>query len=626
MDRNNIIGFVLIFIITIAYLKFMAPSEEQLAEEKRIQDSIELVSTPIHSGDTLENRILPQAKPVPAPTSDSIKNQLLNVQYGVFANAIGKESKTYILENDQLKIEFSSKGGQISKIWLKGYKKIKEDSAHQRISTDLFLLGDDQNKFEYIIPYPNTAKGFITTGELDFLAEVTNQSIEFSVRGSNGETIIQKYVLSADSYVIDYNIEMQQMSNVIPPNHKSIILHWEDYLDKIEQNSTFEKTYSTTYYKLKDENVDYLSERKEDEEYIQGKKVEWISHTNQFFNISLIPNTPFDEAKLITQPLEDEDENLKILTSNVGLPLNAGGGTFTFPMRIYMGPNSFNNLRAFDNDLEDIIPFGWSIFGTINRWVIRPLFNFLSGLIGSKGLSIILLTLIVKLLLYPLTYKMLHSQAKMSALKPEIAKLKEKLKGDQQKQQMETMKLYREYGVNPLGGCMPMVLQMPIWFALYRFFPAAIEFRQESFWWATDLSSYDVLTYLPWDIPMVGAHLSLFTILWAITTLIYTYYNSQMMDMSANPAMKYMQYIMPIFFLGFFNNYAAGLTAYLFFSNLFNIAQTIVTKNVIFNDEKIREELHLNKSKPKKKSGFQSRLEQAMKEQQKIKDSKKKSK
>jgi YidC/Oxa1 family membrane protein insertase len=233
-----------------------------------------------------------------------------------------------------------------------------------------------------------------------------------------------------------------------------------------------------------------------------------------------------------------------------------------------------------------------------------------------------MLTLLIKMVLFPLTYKMIYSQAKMGALKPQMAKVKEKYKDDAQKQQMETMKMYREFGVNPLGGCMPMVLQMPIWFALYRFFPASIEFRQASFLWATDLSSYDAFLYLPWDIPFYGAHVSLFTILWAITTVMYTYYNTQHMDMGAggqNAAMmKYMQYMMPLMFLFFFNTFAAGLTCYLFFSNVINVSQMIITKELIIDKDKIAAQLEANKAKPKKKSGFGARLEEALKEQQKI--------
>jgi YidC/Oxa1 family membrane protein insertase len=267
-------------------------------------------------------------------------------------------------------------------------------------------------------------------------------------------------------------------------------------------------------------------------------------------------------------------------------------------------------------ELEDVIPFGRSIFGTINRWVIRPIFTFLSSFIGSMGIVILVLTFIVKMILYPLTYKMIHSQSKMGALKPHLANLREKFKDDPQKQQMETMKVYNEFGVNPLGGCLPTLLQMPIWFALYRFFPAAIEFRQVPFLWATDLSSYDVAFSLPFVIPFYGDHVSLFTLLWAATTVLYTYYNSQNMDLSMNPSMKYMQYLMPVMFLFFFNTFAAGLTCYLLFSNLINVGQTIVTKNYIIDQDKIMAGLEAYRKKPKKKQGFQDRLQEALKEQQ----------
>ncbi len=287
---------------------------------------------------------------------------------------------------------------------------------------------------------------------------------------------------------------------------------------------------------------------------------------------------------------------------------------------IYCGPNQFEQLRAFNNELEYVIPFGWGIFGTINRWVIRPLFHILASIIGSYGFAIILLTILVKLALSPLNYKMLYSQMKMAALKPLTEKLREKYKNDPTAMQMEMMKIYRDYGVNPYGGCLPMLLQLPIWIALYRFFPAAIEFRQEPFLWAHDLSSYDVLTYLPFDIPFVGHHISLFTLLWVGSTLLYTHYNLKMTDTSMmNPSMKYMQYILPVMFFGFFNSYASGLTAYLLISNVFTIGMTLFIKKVLIDEEKIKEELRKYKAKPKKKKtrGFAAILEQAMREQQK---------
>ena len=270
--------------------------------------------------------------------------------------------------------------------------------------------------------------------------------------------------------------------------------------------------------------------------------------------------------------------------------------------------------------------YGWSIFGSINRYAIRPLFVFLASFMGSMGLIILLMTFVVKLLVFPLAYKMLQSQAKMGALKPEIEKVRSKYKDDAQKQQVETMKMYNEFGVNPLGGCFPLLLQMPIWIALYRFFPATIEFRLESFLWAADLTSYDEFLYLPFNLPLFGDTLSLFAFLWMVSTLIFSYYSSQSMDFSANPAMKYMTYLMPVIFWFMFNKTAAGLTCYMFFSNLLNIAQTILGKRFLFDNDAMRASLELNKLKPKKQGGFRDRLENMMKEQQRIQQEKAKKK
>jgi YidC/Oxa1 family membrane protein insertase len=357
---------------------------------------------------------------------------------------------------------------------------------------------------------------------------------------------------------------------------------------------------------------------------LTGQKINWISNTNQFFNSSLISKSGgFSDADLSTTMIDfNTNEDLKKLTNNLTIPLANGN----HDMQWYLGPNDFNTLRSYGIGLEEIIPYGSSIFGTLNRWVIRPFFEFLNKFVSSKGMVILLVIFIIKMLLYPLLYKMLHSQAKMSALKPELQKIKDKFKDDLQKQQVESMKVYQEFGVSPLAGCLPMLMQMPIWIALYRFFPSSITFRQENFLWANDLSAYDDFFKLGFEIPFMGTHISLFTLLWAISTLIYTYYSTKDVDMSANPAMKYVQYFMPLMFLGFFNSYASGLTCYMFLSNLINILQTIITKKFVFDESKIRKELEKQKAAPKKKGGFQARLEEAMKMQQKISEEKAKAK
>lgn len=623
MDKNTVIGFVLIFLLLVVWQQFNAPTPEELELEKLRQDSIALAQEQAYAEiDTIQEKTLVPGIDTLVNASDSVKTARLGGDFGAFAPAAAGEGKVYRLENEVMTVTFNSKGGRITAVKLKNYHKVLEDEKGEQTKVPLYLLEDDKNKFTYFLPMASVPGGGVNTGDLYFnpTIDLDNGQIIFRASAGGSRYFEQKYTLRPDTYIIDYDIKLEGLQNVLDGNTENIRLSWLNYLDKLELNTNYERNYSTVYYKPVEDDPDYCSCTSSDVEEIKDQKLKWISNTNQFFNSSLIAESSFNSALLETEILEVENDDLKILNSQIDIPYGRGSSE-SFNMDFYIGPNEFGRLRRAAPDLEDIIPFGRSIFGTINRWVIRPIFTFLSGFIGSKGIVILLLTLLVKVALYPLTYKMLYSQSKMAALKPRIEKMKEKHKDDQQAVQMETMKLYREFGVNPLGGCMPMLLQMPIWFALYRFFPASIEFRQASFLWATDLSSYDVIARLPFELPMgFGAHLSLFTILWAITTLIYTYYNTKHMDFGTNPAMKYMQYIMPIMFLGFFNSFASGLTCYLLFSNLLNITQTVVTKSYIINHDKINEELEAYKKKPKKKSGFQERLQAAMEEQKRIQE------
>lgn len=610
MDKNQIIGFSLIMLIVIGWSIMTAPSQEELDRQKFLQDSIK------QSELALEQAALnkTQASTTSAILNDSLELLKRGENYGDFAESSLGTEETYIIENELLKLKFSNKGGIITEATLKDHKKIVLAEDKTEIKTDLKLLEDPKNRFEYLLPISGKT---ISTMDLFFEGTQSGNSVKF--RANAGEGYIEHtYTLLPDSYKIDYDVNFVGLQNNIDQSESAIKLKWLNYLDKLELNDTFEKYYTTTYFKESNEDSDYCSCRSDDEEDQSDASLEWISGVNQFFNSSLVTkDVPFTGGSFETKMIDDDKDDLKLLTSVVGIPYNHGSNE-TFRMQLFVGPNDFERLQSFGNGLEEIIPFGRSIFGTINRHIIRPSFNFLNGFISSKGIVIIVLIFIIKMLLYPLMYKMLYSQAKMSALKPDIEKMTSKFKDDPQKKQMETMKMYREYGVSPLGGCLPMAAQMPIWYALFRFFPADITFRQEPFLWATDLSSYDVFFNLPFDVPALGAHISLFTILWAISTVLYTYYNTKHMDMSANPAMKYVQYFMPLMFVVFFNNFASGLTCYMFFSTLFNIIQTLVTKKFVFNQDKIREELQLEKAKPKKKSGFGARLEEAMKQQQAV--------
>jgi YidC/Oxa1 family membrane protein insertase len=618
MDKNQIVGFVLILMIVIGWSVITAPSQEELERQKYLQDSIKQAEL------ALEQTQLNQGAAAAIANDDQVLSDSMLIQqrgqdYGIFASSSVGEEQFYTLENELLKLKFSNKGGIIKEAVLKEHKKIIKAEDGTEVKVDLKLLEDEKNRFEYILPIGGKQ---VSTMDLFFKGtESGGNSISFVANAGNG-SIVQTYTVEPNSYHIDYDVQFSGLQNSVERNTDKIQLKWLNYLDKLELNETFEKFYTTTYYKEVGEDSDYCSCRGDDEEEEDDKSLKWVSGVNQFFNTSIISkDVPFDGGNFEVKMMDEDSEDIKLLSTTLGIPFQHNS-TEKFGMALFIGPNDFERLKSYDNGLEEIIPYGRSIFGTINRYLIRPFFNWLNKFISSKGIVIIVLIFIIKMLLYPLMYKMLHSQAKMSALKPDIAKMTAKFKDDPQKKQMETMKLYREFGVSPLGGCLPMAMQMPIWYALFRFFPADITFRQEPFLWASDLSSYDVFFNLPFTVPALGSHISLFTILWAVSTVLYTYYNTKHMDMSANPAMKYVQYFMPLMFVVFFNNYASGLTCYMFFSTLFNIIQTVVTKKFVFDEDKIRKELQKEKEKPKKKGGFQAKLEEAMKQQQKAAEQK----
>jgi len=604
MDKNQVTGLTLIFMIVIGWSLMTAPSAEEIERQKFVQDSIAQAQQLATRESSFENTS--NTPVVNTLVQDSLAALQRNANYGEFAQSTVGKAESYEIEGSKATFSFTSKGGRLSKVLIHDHKKIMEGENKEEI-------------FEYLLPVNGRV---ISTEDLFFTARTSSDRITFTANAGSGQ-VVQEYTLNDDGYTLDYDIKFVNLNNVLDRN-TPIKLNWQNWLDRLEKNVTFEKYYSSVYFKESDEGSDYCSCRSDDSEDLSGKRIEWASHVNQYFNTSLMAKeNTFSGGTFATEVTDMESEDLKLIKTTLDIPYNHGSNE-TFAMQLYAGPNVYENLTAFDNDLEDIIPYGRSIFGSINRRMIRPFFNWISGFVGTKGIVIIIVILILKILLYPLMYKMLASQAKMGALKPKLAHLKEKFKDEPQQIQMETMKIYREYGVSPLSGCLPMLPQMPIWYALFRFFPADITFRQESFLWATDLSSYDAVINLPFTIPMVGSHLSLFTILYSISMVAYTYYNTKHMDMSANPAMKYVQYLMPVMFFGFFNSYASALTCYMLFSNLINIVQTIGTKKFVFDDEKILAELEEKKknTKPKKKSGFQARLEEAMAQQKKIQEQK----
>jgi YidC/Oxa1 family membrane protein insertase len=404
------------------------------------------------------------------------------------------------------------------------------------------------------------------------------------------------------------------MESLIPSGVNYMNLEWEMSTPQTEKSKDNQDMYTGIYYQVDaDKEVDYLSLTSSDEEEINAR-LSWVAFKQQFFSAIFIAKDGFEKPTNLVSEKKETSKFIKDLSAKFELPYDHKRDE-QLNYQFFFGPNHFKTLQTYNSGFEELIPLGWGIFGWVNQYIIINIFDYLNGFFSSYGLIIFLLTIIIKLGLSPFTYKAFLSQAKMKVLKPEIDKITEKNKGkDQMKTQQETMSLYRQAGVNPMGGCLPMLFQFPILIAMFRFFPASIELRQESFLWADDLSSYDSIYNLGFEIPMYGDHISLFTLLMTVSTLLYTHMNSSMAT-GQMAQMKWMMYLMPIMFLGFFNNYAAGLSYYYFLANMFTFTQQYFMKRMI-NEDAILAQLQANKQKPKKKSKFQKKLEDMQRKQE----------
>ena len=553
---------------------------------------------------------------------DSAKNAEIAEKYGYFADFVEKENNFFVVENEKIKLKFSSRGGKIESVELKEYQSYD--------SLPLILFQGDSSIFAF--NFFDAKNKHVNTEELYFTTDgITNsggnQIISLKVEIEPGKYIEHKYTVFADSYMVDYTVSYIGLKEIVSPTLTYLTLNWEYNIPKQEKGAENENNYSTTYYKYLNDAVDYVSERSDETEELRTK-IRWIAHKDQFFSSVFIAKDYITNATVETKSLyENNDKYIKNLKSEITIPFN-GGNNEQMDFSFYFGPNHFNTLQEYskvnynDKDinlsLEELVPLGWGIFGWVNRFIVIPIFNFLHNYISNYGIIILLLTVIIKLFLFPLTYKSYSSSAKMRVLKPQIDEINERIPKDKgMERQKATMDLYKRAGVNPMGGCLPMVLQMPILFALFRFFPSSIELRQQSFLWADDLSSYDSVLDLPFTIPMYGDHVSLFTILMTVSTLIYTkMQNSMNPTNNAMPGMKTMMYFMPIMFLFFLNNYSSGLSYYYFVANVITFGQMYLIKQSI-DDKKVLAKLEMSKKKPVKKSKFQQRLETMSKQRQK---------
>ncbi|MBK8365653.1 MAG: membrane protein insertase YidC [Bacteroidetes bacterium] len=536
--------------------------------------------------------------------SDSVKVELEKQKFGDFASASQGVEQILTLENNLVKVSLSSKGGKIKSVQLKDYKTWD--------GRPLYLMNNDSNVFNLSLSAQNR---IINTEELYFTASGTagsKNSVNLRLPAGDKKYIEFAYSLPENSYMVNYQVNVVGLEDVIAQNSSFINVDWKDIVTQQEKSITNERAATSIHYRFTDEEVDYISETKNEKKDLKTR-VQWIAFKQQFFSAVLISDqSGFESPTVETKSDENSKQIVKEMTAAFSLPYDRKP-VQTYNMQFYFGPNNYQDLKKIDNlHLEKLIPLGWGIFGWVNRFLVIPTFHFLDGFNMNYGLIILILTILVRIIILPLTYGSFKSQAKMKVLSPEMAEINEKFGSDPMKKQQETMALYRKAGVNPLGGCIPGLLQLPILIAMFRFFPSSIELRQQSFLWAHDLSTYDSILDLPFHIPAYGSHVSLFTLLMTVSTIIYTKMNMQM-TAATNPQMKWMMYLMPILFLGFFNNYSAGLSYYYFLSNVIGFGQQYLFK-AFLDEDKIHAQIQENKKKPVKKSGFQARLEQMAKE------------
>lgn len=629
MDRNSIIGLLLIGGILIGWLVMSQPTKEELAQKQRLTDSIAQYeeAQKVKNEAVAAKAVNPVAKAAQAlaipdslMNSDSVKLLLKQQVYGDFAAAAMGENKTIVLENDVFKLNIHSKGGRIGSVELKNYKTFDgkplilfhADSSTQNISftANAKKINTDSLFFE------TEEKGFAVNGD-------ASKSLSLKLyAGDRSKYIEYVYTLKGNDYMLGYTVNVVGLQNVIASSNKALDLNWGMKTPKQEKHSETQQTTSTVYYMNTEEDVDKISEAS-DEKVVMPGKTKWIGFKQQFFTSVLIAEKEFGPLAEVESKKVYSPNFIKEYSADIDIPYNHGANE-AFAMKFYFGPNHYQTLKEYDLSLEKQINLGWKIFGWINRFLVIPIFNALDNLNLNYGIIILILTIIIKVLLLPIAYKTVLSSAKMRVLKPEIDELNEKYKdGDPMQKQQATMALYKEAGVNPMAGCIPVLLQMPILIALFNFFPASIEMRQQGFLWAHDLSTYDSVYDFGFNIPWYGDHVSLFALFMTASTLLYTWSNSQLMgNTNQMPGMKWMMYLMPILFLGFLNNYSAALSWYYFLANMFTFGQTWVMQKFVIDHDALHKKIQENKLKPKKVSKFQQKLEEMAKQQQQAKKKK----
>ncbi len=619
------ITYTLLFIATYMMMKSCEKQkvlEAQQKKEQKMKDSLEQLKT---QSVTKELKITKDSAGV-AKAAKLIGDFSYNL-------TIKDNQNDVVFENNLVKAVIAKKGGYFKSFELKKYKTFD--------SLPLFLVKDNAH-FNLKL---HTKKGnIIDTDILDFHPTVRKEGnqtkISMKLYAGPDKYLEYEYIFKPDDYMFDFNIRTKNLEDIL--QHTAVPLHWDLQAYRHEKSITYENRFTSLKYEYEDGKVDNLSAMKA-EDTDQAKDVKWIDYKQHFFSTFLISEKKaLDSVRFKQINLAKSGEDSLHYTKHffTDTALKSDGGNLSYQMKMFYGPNDYKLLKSYNLGIEKVIPLGWTIFGWVNKWLFMPLFNFLSSFIVSYGLVIILMTIIIRLLVSPLTYKTYLSQAKSKILKPEIEEINKKYKDNPAKRQKEVMALQSKAGVSPLAGCIPSLLFIPIFYALFRFFPAAIGLRQKGFLWADDLSAYDSIAHLPFKIPMYGDHVSLFALLASITMFIYMKMNATnqnsmptqegMPDMQK--MMKWMIYLSPVMLLFFFNNYASGLSLYYFISNLMTILILIAIKKYVIDEAKIKSIIEENKKKPKKQGRFakkmanlmekaeeQKRLQEEMKRKQKKK-------
>ncbi len=601
MDRNTVIGFVLIGVLMMGMFYFNSRGSKALqAEQQRIADSIAKTKPKVDTAlAKLDSAKLDTAKKI--------------IAAGVFEPAVNVAEQLTVVENEVLKISFTNKGGQPKIVELKNYKKFD--------GKPLILQSGNFNKISYAI---NTGVNQTAqTGDLNFLASPKkdnadkSQTIVYNIKDSAGKEVSHVYTIHPNSYLIDFAINMNGADKLVTQN--TVNLLWQTQTLQVEKDLRYEKEQTQLCF-IKENEFDFELIGHSDGDMKFDKAVDWVAFKQQFFISSLINKNKFQSADV--KWAIPTDTALHVIAQSVtNCRTTVTGGTV--PLQLYYGPSDYNILKTYGNSMENIVPYGSGVFAFvkyINRHVLLPVFDFLRTNVASLGIVILLLTLFIRLLTSPILYKSYVSGAKMKALKPEIDKLKEKHGDDKQAFGMEQMKLWKSAGVSPLGGCLPALLQIPIFMSLYYFFQSNISLRGQNFLWAKDLAAYDSIYNLPFDIPFYGDHISLFTLTATLTSLLISIYSMSSMQDNSNPVMKYMPYIFPILLLGVFNRLPAALTWYYTVSNTITLILQIVIQKYIINPDKILAQIEENRKKPVKQSKLQERIQAMQDSNKKIQD------